>query len=569
MLKKDDLLDVLLKDSLITEDQASQVRLEQINTGHDLVSILLDRSFISPKQIALTNAKLLNIPFVDLAQSSFSPQVLSKIPESVARHYVLIPLDLKDEKLRVVMKDPLDLQLLEFLETKTATKITPLLGDTDEILKAITENYSGGVEKEVQAAIKESETEVEKIKKGLTQAQTMQEIVQSAPIARIVSTILEYATKNRASDIHIEPQDSYTRVRYRIDGVLRERLTLPRLVHDGVISRIKILSNLKIDEKRVPQDGRFNVQMEGMDVDLRVSTLPTSHGEKVVLRLLRKEAKVPILSDLGLTGRALKIFEEALKKTRGIILITGPTGCGKTTTLRTALHLINSPGVNIVTLEDPVEYAIPGINQVQINPQAGLTFASGLRSILRQDPNVIMVGEIRDSETMELAIQASLTGHLVFSTLHTGSAAGALPRLLDMGAEPFLLSSTMELVMAQRLIRLLCNDCREKYQADDREVAKLKEVLGSYFPLKEGKIWLYKAKGCAKCAETGYLGREGIYEVLAISQKIATMILERQTSINIERVAVEVGMLTIVRDGFLKVMRGVTTIEEVLRVAQE
>lgn len=573
MVQKTDLLDILQKKGLLNDQQLSQLRLEQVNTGHEIEEILRERAWVDPREIIQAKAQQYNIPFVDLGAQAISPEVLLKIPESVARHYILIPIQSKDSSLSVAMKDPLDLQLLEFLETKTGFKIKPLMADPEQIEKAINENYSVGIEKEVSAAVKETQKELEKMKIEIKDLKDVEQIVQSAPVARMVSTILEYAVKARASDVHIEPQDENTRVRYRIDGVLREKLILPKSVHEAIISRIKILSNLKIDEKRVPQDGRFMFEQEGgVEIDLRISTLPTSHGEKVVLRLLRKSGEVPSLSELGLRGKALKIFEESLKKTHGIILVTGPTGSGKTTTLRTALSKVNRIEVNIVTLEDPVEYQIPGVNQVQINPVAGLTFASGLRSILRQDPNVIMVGEIRDRETMELAIQAALTGHLVFSTVHTNSAAGTLPRLLDMGAEPFLLASTMELCLAQRLVRLLCDECKERYLPSSEVLQKIREHLGDLFPSKQKEIYLYKPSlqgTCKKCAGASFIGRIGIFEVLPISDKVGRLILARETAAVIEKQAIQEGMVKMLQDGMLKVLDGLTTVEEVLRVAQE
>lgn len=567
MTEKTDLIDILQKQKLISAEQASQVKLEQINTGRDLTELIKQRNWVTAKQITAAQAELLKVPFVDLTDKAISTDALGKIPESVARHYTLIPLEIKGDTLQVAMKDPLDLQVLEFLETKTNQKIKVFMAEEEAIKKAIKGNYEVGMEREVQAALRETEKEAEKVEEEVKKMETMEEIVKFAPITRIVSTILDYAAKSRASDVHIEPQEGETRVRYRIDGVLGEKLSLPRAVHDAVVSRIKILANLKIDEKRVPQDGRFMIESNGAQIDLRVSTLPASHGEKVVMRLLRKSGQVPSLSELGLRGTALKHIEQALKKTHGIILVTGPTGSGKTTTLRTALSKVNSVEINIITLEDPVEYEIPGVNQVQVNPAAGLTFASGLRSILRQDPDVIMVGEIRDQETMELAVQAALTGHLVFSTLHTNSAAGTLPRLLDMGAESFLLASTMEVVLAQRLVRTLC-ECKKEVSPDEKVVQRFKEVLGPLYP-KQKQLKVYQAVGCEKCGNAGFTGRMGIYEALPISEKIGRLILERETSDRIEAQAIDEGMLTILQDGFMKVIEGVTTVEEVLRVAQE
>jgi len=414
----------------------------------------------------------------------------------------------------------------------------------------------------------------------------VEEVIKEAPVAKIVSTLLEYAIKARASDVHIEPQEDRTRVRYRIDGILQERVVLPRKVHEALVSRIKILSNLKIDEKRIPQDGRFTFKLKDNVVDLRIASLPTVNGEKIVMRLLPKASQAPTLDDLGMRGFSLKIFEENIIKPHGIILITGPTGSGKTTTLFATLSKISNPKVNVVTLEDPVEYNIPGVNQVQINPQAGLTFASGLRSFLRQDPNIIMVGEIRDGETTGLAIQASLTGHLVFSTLHTNSSAGALPRLLDMGAETFLLASTMNCVVAQRVVRNICLDCKQEFTPPPQMVEDIKGNLGNLLTDKhlklsdkeekdlkslqgKSKLKLYKGKGCDKCGDSGYKGRVAIFEVMPITDKIGRLILERSPAGKIEEQAVEDGMIKLLQDGFLKAVEGITTVEEILRVARE
>lgn len=571
MADRTDLVDVLVEMEILNESDASQVRLEHINSGKALRDIILERGLGTSQQLVKAQAKLLHVEYVDLAQKAISPEILAKIPESVARHYTLIPVEYVDNHLSVAMKDPLDLQLIEFLETKTGDQIRPMMADPNSIMTSISEMYSVGIEKEVRAALKETESEAKKIKKELQTADDLKRAVESAPVARIVATIFEYALRVKASDVHIEPGEENTRVRYRIDGILRERLALPKSVHESVVSRIKILSDLKIDERRVPQDGRFMYASDEEEVDLRVSTLPTMHGEKVVARLLRKSTTVPTLDDLGFRGLALKQFKGAIHRPNGIVLVTGPTGSGKTTTLRTAVTMINSTDVNICSLEDPVEYEIPGVNQVQVNPQAGLSFASGLRSFLRQDPDIIYVGEIRDTETMQLAIQASLTGHLVFSTIHTNSAAGTLPRLLDMGAEPFLLASTMELVMAQRLVRKLCEECKEKHTATNEEKEALRGILGPIADnyLKDKEVELYDPKGCQRCNDTGYQGRLGIYEVLVVTETISHLVMQREIADTIEAEAVKNGMLTMVQDGIVKVLDGLTTLEEVLRVANE
>jgi type IV pilus assembly protein PilB len=560
--------DILASLKILTPDQVSQVKLEQINTGKQVRDILLEKGWASEKDILGAQARILNIPVIDLKDRPIGVEVLSKIPEAVAQHYILMPFGIEAGQIQVAMSDPLDLQVIEFLETKSGMRVKPYVAPVDEIQAAIETNYAQSIDKDVRAALREAQTETTKIEESIKDISKLGDAIRDAPVARIVSTMLEYAAKSRASDVHIEPGEENTRVRYRIDGVLQERLVLPNKVHDSVISRIKILSNLKIDEKRIPQDGRFQIQVGEQQIDLRVSTLPTSMGEKVVMRLLRKDSKVPTFAELGIRGNALKSFENALAKTAGIVLVTGPTGSGKTTTLRTALTKLNSVKVNIITLEDPVEYQVPGVNQVQINPAAGLTFASGLRSILRQDPNVIMVGEIRDGETMELAIQASLTGHLVLSTLHTNSAAGALPRLLDMGAEPFLVASSVNVIMAQRLVRQLCQKCRVAAPITPEVEQQIKQSLGNLMPKESAtkQPIVYQPKGCSACNNLGYEGRAGIYEVLEVSEKIGRLILQRESADKVQAEAVAAGMITMKQDGFLKVLEGLTTFEEVLRV---
>jgi general secretion pathway protein E len=358
-------------------------------------------------------------------------------------------------------------------------------------------------------------------------------------------------------------------VRYRIDGILYDKLSLPKNVQDAVISRIKILSEMKIDEHRTPQDGRFNFKVSDEEVDLRISTLPTAYGEKIVLRLLRKTGGIPSLDELGLTGNSLRNIETAMLRPHGIILVCGPTGSGKTTTLYSFLTKLNTARVNILTLEDPIEYQLSGINQVAINSAVGLSFATGLRAFLRQDPNIILVGEIRDKETNELALQAALTGHLVFSTLHTSNAAGALPRLLDLGAENFLLASTINAILGQRIVRKICENCKESYIPLSQIMEEIRKVLGKLFPQKQEQIRLCRGKGCDQCAKSGYLGRIGIFEALPVTPKIASMVLESADSATIEKEAILEGMVTMKQDGYLKVLQGITTVEEVMRVAQE
>jgi type IV pilus assembly protein PilB len=559
--------DILYSQGVLKPEQVSAIKLESINSGQPAEKIILAHNFATPPQIMQARGQILGIPYVNLQIKAISSEVLNLIPEPVARRYKLIPFGRDNESLFVAMADPLDLQVVEFLEKKTRLKISRYLSLPEDILKAISEQYSQNLTVEVTSALQEvnavSGTPEEKPQSELDKT----EVIREAPVANIVSQFLEYAMKTKASDIHIEPEESQTRVRYRIDGILHEKVILPKKVHDAVISRIKILSNLKIDEKRLPQDGRFTFNYNDREVDLRVSTLPTVFGEKVVLRLLAKSEKPPTLTELGVRASALKNFDTQLLRSHGIILICGPTGSGKTTTLYSVLSKLSTTKVNILTAEDPVEYNILGANQVQVNPTIGLTFAAALRSFLRQDPNIILVGEVRDTETAELAIQAALTGHQVFSTLHTNSAAGALPRLLDMGAEPFLIASAVNCCVGQRILRKICQHCRTPYTPPPEVMENMKQVLGAYFP--KNPFQVYQAKGCNECGNLGYQGREGIYEILVVSDKIMKMILERASSTDIEKQAIEEGMITLKQDGYLKVIEGQTTLEEVLRVGQD
>lgn len=568
-----DLALVLKKDGLLSDAQFNQFKQQSFTTGESIDELIEKSGVVPVEALTQTKAKVYNIPYVALDNLAASPEALAKLPESVAEYYQVLPFlfDAKTKQLSVAMANPLDLQTIAFLEAKSQTKVIPHMAVATELKEEIPKRYAQSLSAEVTQVLKENTESVPKT--DVLDINKVGDVIREAPIAKIVATILEFAFKARASDVHIEPLEDHTRVRYRIDGILQEKLVLPKKVHEAVVSRIKILANLKIDERRVPQDGRFNFKSDDQEVDLRVSSLPTVDGEKIVMRLLRKSSNVPTLGELGLRGTALRNLEESIKVPHGIILITGPTGSGKTTTLYSILHIVNTPKVNIVTIEDPVEYQIDGVNQVQINPKAGLTFAAGLRSFLRQDPNIIMVGEIRDNETADLAIQASLTGHLVFSTLHTNSSSGALPRLLDMKAEPFLLASSMTCVVAQRVVRRICDNCRESYAAPAEILAQIKQVLGplyeSYVQQHGGKVpELWRGRKCEVCGETGYKGRVGVFEVLKVTEKIGKLILERQPATSIEKAAVEAGMILMEEDGYLKALEGVTTIEEVMRVAK-
>jgi type IV pilus assembly protein PilB len=560
------LADALLAQHLINQNQYNEIKLKVVSQGVTEDEAISSLNTVTEEHLAEARAKMLGIPYISLETTAFSPQALGFISEAVVQRFNLIPFayDEKTRTLSIAMGNPVDLDAISFVRQKTGLNIRAFASSPSAVKQAIDMQYRQELVGQVGEALKE--TEDVKATKTVDSTQIAQ-IIKEAPIAKIVSTILEYAVKSRASDVHIEPLEDRVRVRYRIDGILYDRLSLPKSVQEAVISRIKILSEMKIDEHRTPQDGRFNFKIEDKEVDLRISVLPASHGEKVVMRLLRKSGGIPTLEELGLGGTALRNLETNMLRPHGIIIVCGPTGSGKTTTLYSVLNRLNSPKVNIMTLEDPVEYEMAGINQVQVNPGVGLTFAAGLRAFLRQDPNIVLVGEIRDKETTDLAIQAALTGHLVFSTLHTSNAAGALPRLLDLGAETFLLSSSMNAIVGQRIVRKLCQNCKTAYPAPPALLENIRKELGAILANQE--IKLFKATGCAQCDNSGYLGRIGIFEVLPITPKIADMILKRSDSNSLEREAVAEGMITMKQDGFLKVIKGLTTIEEVLRVAQE
>jgi len=558
--------------------------MKAVSLGKNVKEILIEEKQVDEESLVKAEATMLGIPYYGETEVVISPELLKMVPESLARNYLLIPikLDKKEKSLQVMMVNPSDLGTIDFFQRRTGYKVEVMMVSEKNINNLFDKVYLQSLTGEVSEVLSESGDMNDDVGVKTVTKESLSQIIKEPKIVEIVKKVLEHAIRLRASDVHIEPEEEITRIRYRIDGILEEKLTLDKKYHASLISRIKILGGMKIDERRLPQDGRFNFESEDGEVDLRISSLPTVFGEKIVMRLLKKSGKVPSLPELGLRGRALKNLEQAVNIPHGIILITGPTGSGKTTTLYSMLTKINTPKVNIITLEDPVEYQMKGINQVQVNPQAGLTFASGLRSFLRQDPNIIMVGEIRDEETAALAVQASLTGHLVFSTIHTNSAAGALPRLLDMKVEPFLLASSMTAVVAQRVLRKTCDKCKVAYVPEKAVIEDMKVVLGGLYEgflksnveraaeaQKNGQeILLYRGKGCAQCGNTGYLGRIGVFEVLIISEKIARLVMERADAGTVEKQAVVEGMITLKQDGYLKVLEGITTIEEVIRVAQ-
>lgn len=570
----------LLDAGLVTQKQFGVALKLAKKTNQNVGDVLVSEGWLTEQELIKLKAYILGIPFVDLKKEIIPQDVLSIIPEPIAKKHNIVPFKKQGSDLEVAMLDPEDLRTIEFIKKKANLRILPRL-TTPEGIKNVLRQYQKTLEAEFGEIIKKEAGEVRPIiEEQAGEMAELEKIAQELPIIRIVDTLIKHAILERASDIHIEPTEKEVVVRYRIDGVLRDAMTLPRQVSSGIVARIKVLSNLKLDEHRLPQDGRFKIETEEFKYSIRVSILPVFDGEKIVMRLLPETARAFTLEELGLRGRALELIQDNLKKTVGMILVTGPTGSGKTTTLYSMMEILNEPGVNISTVEDPIEYRIPRVNQTQVNPKIGLTFASGLRSLLRQDPNIVMVGEIRDNETAGLAINAALTGHLVLSTLHTNDASGALPRLIDMKTEPFLISSTLDIILAQRLVKRLCQE-KEKYflqEADLKNIAKYCDLAKILKILKEEKlakpkqtlknIPFFRPKA-SKICEEGYKGRTGIYEVLPVNQTIKELIVKKATSDEIQRQAVKEGMITMVEDGFIKAVQGITTIEEVLRVIIE
>ncbi len=588
----DAIVEKLLADYGIAMERINTLREEGIRSRRSLQSLVVQNKLMDETTLTKTYANYAGIPFVEVDPASIDPTALAKIPERIARQYnaVLFKID-PDGLMHLAMDDPDDVQAFNFIQKEIGESIKLYIATRANILACL-ENYRGDVTKELNQVI-----DVQREDNGEAQVVSETDVSEDSPIAQTVNLLLEYAIRSNASDVHIEPREDYVQVRYRIDGVLKEVNRLPRNVMNALISRVKILSNLKIDERRVPQDGRFKIRVAGKQYALRVSTLPVVDGEKVVMRILDESNQAISLQDLGYWGHSLEVMMSALTEPNGMVLVTGPTGSGKSTSLFSILTMLNTPSVNISTIEDPVEYKIPGVNQTQTNAKAGMTFASGLRALLRQDPNIIMVGEIRDGETADLGVQAALTGHLVFSTLHTNNAATSLPRLLDMGIEPFLIASTIKAVVGQRLVRKLCTNCRKSYAPSKDEVTAIvhlfnlkkdenfsaihsleaeaiRQHIGEGAP--EGtsdttitSLWRASPEGCEECHHTGYRGRVGIYEVLGISGPVQKLIMSNATSAQIQEQAISEGMVTMQTDGLMKAIRGQTTIEEVLRVTKE
>jgi len=563
---------------LVNEQQINAAIEESAKTGKKLGDVLVEQKLVSADQLRQLFSYILGIPFVNIEKEIIPKDILQIVPEPIAKKYKIVAFKKNGTELKVAMLNPEDIQTIDFIRKKTGLKISPCITSEKGIENAL-KQYEQSLKAEFGDII-------EKNAPGVSQEDPLEKVAQELPVIRIVEALLKHAILQEASDIHIEPDEKEVRIRYRIDGMLHDAMTLPKTVLAGIVARIKILSNLKLDEHRLPQDGRFKIDQDDRRIAFRVSMLPVYSGEKIVMRLLDEGSKGLTLEAMGLWGDALEKIHRAIKRPNGMILVTGPTGSGKTTTLYTVMDILNTPKVNISTVEDPIEYKMSRINQTQVSPQIGLTFSQGLRALLRQDPDIIMVGEIRDKETMEIAINAAMTGHLVLSTLHTNSAAGTVPRLLDMGAEPFLIASTVNVVMAQRLVRKLCPDCRQNFTLDDELLKSLgKEIdldhvlsvaaennfIGKSIAAEKdwSKINFFRAVGCERCSQEGYKGRVGIYEVMEISEDIAKMVSARSDSNEIEKKACEEGMMKMLEDGVVKALQGTTSIEEILRVTKD
>lgn len=572
----------LLDSGLVASKDIEEAEKKSGKEKKDLGDILVQDGKITKDELARLEAYILGIPFVSLEKEKIDSNILNLIPEPIAKKYNIVAYRKKDKELEVAMLDPQNLEAIDFIKKKLDSRILPRLTDSDS-MKFLLSQYHKTLQAEFGEIVHqeaESFKFVQESEGDIVDSEDLKKMAEDLPIVRIVDTLLRHAILQRASDVHIEPTEKEVVVRYRIDGILHDAMILPHQVAVGIIARIKILANLKVDEKRLPQDGRFKIENEDVKVSFRVSILPVYYGEKAVMRLLNENSQGFTLEFLGFTADQVDILHRAANRPVGLILATGPTGSGKTTTLYTILDILNTPEVNISTIEDPVEYQISRINQTQVKPEIGFTFANGLRTLVRQDPDIIMVGEIRDNETASLAINAALTGHLVLSTLHTNSAAGAMPRLLDMKVEPFLLASTLSVVIAQRLVRRLCEN-KEKYFLTKDQISDLSKEVDLDRVLKFlkaekvidsktdwNKIPFYKPKESKDCAE-GYKDRIGIHEVLKINETIKNLIMANASSDEIEKQAKQEGMMTMLEDGIVKAAQGVTTIEEILRVTRE
>ena len=552
-----DLADVLREEGLITADQLAQATAEQERLGRTLGRVLIDLGMVKETDLVAALARQVGLDYVDLTDQHIDPAAASLVSEQVARRYRAMPIGFEDGRLIVAMSDPSNVFALDDIRTITGMDVKPVVATAGDIEAAI--RRYGQFEQSVEDISAEASSQADD---GVKDLDEIEAAVEDAPIVRLVNLLITQAVADRASDIHIEPAERDIRIRYRIDGVLHEVMRSPKNIQAGLISRLKVMADINIAERRVPQDGRIGLVVGGKAVDLRVATLPTVYGEKVVIRILDKSSVLLRLEDLGFADASFEQFEKAFRKPYGTILVTGPTGSGKSTTLYATLNIINGVDRNIITIEDPVEYRLSGVNQIQVNNKAGLSFASALRSILRADPDVILVGEIRDRETALIAMEAALTGHLVLSTLHTNDAAAAVTRLVEMEVAPYIVASSLDCVVAQRLARRLCEHCKEAYQPSEAELKYAGFQERDINKIKE----LFRPAGCSRCGKTGYRGRLGLYEIMPISEEIEMLTAERKSSEDIKKVAIEQGMVTLRDDGLEKVRAGMTSLEEIFRV---
>jgi type IV pilus assembly protein PilB len=555
-LKTKSLGDLLVEEGLLSRDQLAQAEDEQQRVGKSLGRVLVDMGLVKEADLVSALARQVGLEFVDLSEHQIDPAAASLLPEQVSRRYRALPIGFDGTRLIVAMSDPANVFAMDDIRTITGMEIKPVVATATDVEAAVRRygQFDQSVEDiSAQAAAATDEAQ---------ELESMPAAVEEAPIVKLVNLLITQAVGDRASDIHIEPMEKDIRIRYRIDGVLHEVMRSPKNIQNGLVSRLKVMADINIAERRVPQDGRVGLVVGGRAVDLRLATLPTVYGEKVVIRILDKTSVLLKLEDLGFSDFAFDRFEKAFRKPYGTVLVAGPTGSGKSTTLYATLNIINTQDRNIITVEDPVEYRLPGVNQIQVNPKAGLMFATALRSILRADPDVILIGEIRDAETALIGVEAALTGHLVLSTLHTNDAAATISRLVEMGIEPYLIASALDCSLAQRLARRLCGHCREAYEPTEVELRE----AGFPEALAEQVETLYRPGGCSRCGKTGYRGRLGLYEVMPMTEEIERLTVERKSSDDIRRLAIEQGMVTLRQDGLEKVVAGQTSLEEIFRV---
>lgn len=577
---QDELLQILIQQGAINEEKAEALQKSALEAQQPVEDYLVVNPLVPEETFTEARGRLYKIPYVDLTGKAIDQEVLRFIPEETAQHYQVVAFQKSAEEVNVGIVDPRNFKALEAVEFLMKEKgMRPyyfIISPTN--FRNVIKNYSAIGEEvgKVLDLAKERFAEEEKEGEDLEVQGDLQEVIKRAPVSKIVSLIIKHAIDSRASDIHIEPSEESSRVRFRIDGIMHDSLSLPIYLHSSFVTRIKVLADLKLDETRKPQDGRIRQKIGKAEVDLRVSTLPLVKNEKVVMRVLDTSGKVPTLKDLGYSEKNIKLIEESMNRSHGMFLVTGPTGAGKSTTLYSVLNILNDNTSNIVTLEDPAEFYIPGINQSQVNAEVGYTFASGLRAILRQDPDIMMVGEIRDRETAELSIHAALTGHIMFSTLHTNTALGAMPRLIDMGAEPYLLAATLSNVIAQRLVRKICSHCKVDItlpaDLEQKVRATLSELLDEYKPKElasKKPLVFYRGNGCVRCNDSGYRGRTSISEVVIIDDDMKKIIENGAKMYELEEAAKKQGMISMQQDGFLRCLQGITTVDEVLRVMQE